>query len=269
MSDNKKKQREIEVLAALHDGNQNYEEGNFEAATKLYKKVLGLDPKNFKAGMSLAACFLGSGNSIRAKKVIQGLEKAYPKDAQIKNNLGCLLYSEQAFEKAEKYFRQATELDPSDMDYWSNVGICKMARKKEKDEGRGQELLNHALFASNLADPKSAAMSALKLLKKTGGADGAGGNTKKSAQETGKSGSEEALYILAYNCEKIGIAENLTVSVFIAYCYAFYEKNNKPDPEIEQYLQEQYGINSIDYQNPPRKNDIALMLAEVENAIKK
>ncbi len=100
------------------------ERGNKEAAIAAFEKVIELDSSQSEAYSYLAELYLATGKPEKAAEVEAKSKAVGAEDPNALYNLGASFWNSKEFEKAEAYFRRATELDPKFALAWKNLGYA-------------------------------------------------------------------------------------------------------------------------------------------------
>jgi Flp pilus assembly protein TadD len=83
-------------------------QGRYSEAIPFFSKALAIDPANMRTKNNLATAFLLNNEEVRA---LQLFENTLGKPAAY-NNIGYLYMTQGSWDKAEKAFRKALELNP-------------------------------------------------------------------------------------------------------------------------------------------------------------
>ncbi len=125
------------VAETFARGFESHQQGDLEAAKRLYLEVLTSDPDHADALHLLGNLDLRGGRLEDAERLVRKAISVNPKDAGYFNTLGQLLQSRDNPVEAESAFKQALELDPRFVAALSNLGALHQAR------GRLQQALEY------------------------------------------------------------------------------------------------------------------------------
>ncbi len=98
--------------------------------------ALAGNPKDLHALVQLGIIYGEAGELDKAQSFFEKAEKLSPQNAEIKNNLGNLLYLKGKYDQARKLYEKAGELDPADPYILVNLSNCylKMKRKEKAQQ---------------------------------------------------------------------------------------------------------------------------------------
>jgi predicted Zn finger-like uncharacterized protein len=91
-------------------------------AEEAYKKAISLDPERFEPYIALSRLLLAQGRNPEGVKVLEPVEKAAAGDAILANTLGVAYLGAGDAQKAETWFKSATQTDPKNVDARANLG---------------------------------------------------------------------------------------------------------------------------------------------------
>lgn len=122
-------QRVEEALKWYRNGVKEAEQGNYKRAISLFTRVLERLPAHADAQRNLAMAFMESGETDKARDHLILALKLNPQDAWSYVLLGNLHSKyEKDFERAEKWYRRAYELNPKDPTLLTNYGALMVHR---------------------------------------------------------------------------------------------------------------------------------------------
>lgn len=106
----------------LYQGNNALRAGDNETAIKSFNNSLRFNPANYAALKNIGVAYSATGDFIKAKT---NFDKAFAidsTDADLNNNIGALLDSQNKAEEAIRYFKLANEASPNNAVYLTNLG---------------------------------------------------------------------------------------------------------------------------------------------------
>lgn len=110
-----------------------YQQGQFENATKLCKKVTSTNPNYSEANNLLGAIALNSKDYSGALKAFSSAIKSNPNNSSYHNNLGIALRGLSRFKEAKKCYEKSIDLQPNYPDAYYNLGnILRDLKEEEK-----------------------------------------------------------------------------------------------------------------------------------------
>ena len=102
---------------------ENYSNGNVAQAQKLLEEVVSQNKKDFDALVFLGGIHLTSGNYAKAADYFQKVISIYNQHPTAHYNLGLSYQWLEEFEKAEKSYKNALDVDPQNIKSpWSQQG---------------------------------------------------------------------------------------------------------------------------------------------------
>jgi tetratricopeptide (TPR) repeat protein len=111
------------------------QEGKYESAAEIYKKLFDQDPDNTELGLDLASCYYTQGQYGKAINVYEAIEKSIGLDAEIVQQKQNIYLKLGKINDAIKEGDRLIEAAPTDLDHYLNQAeICLKANKKEKAE---------------------------------------------------------------------------------------------------------------------------------------
>jgi len=111
--------------------------GDAEAARRMFHKALELEPQNLAAFIGLGRHFDRQGQLDRASEYYVLATRHYPKDPVAFNDLGLCYARQQRYDDAVVMLSRAIELDPDRALYRNNIAMALVA------QGRNDEALAH------------------------------------------------------------------------------------------------------------------------------
>lgn len=111
------------INQALNAAIQQYQAGNVQSASQLYRQILQVDPDNADANHMLGVIAYQSGNNTLAEQLIRKAIQAKPSMVQAYNNLGAVLKELDKLEDAKKIYQKVTKLKPDYAEGYCNLGI--------------------------------------------------------------------------------------------------------------------------------------------------
>lgn len=114
-----------QVLAnQLNNGNSLMEQENYEAASKIYAKILEKQPKNSVALNNLGAALVRMGRTSDAKKILEYALEINPKDFNARINLGGVYQAEKDFKGALDNALETISISPNSAIAFNNLGCA-------------------------------------------------------------------------------------------------------------------------------------------------
>ncbi|RYD59302.1 MAG: tetratricopeptide repeat protein [Sphingobacteriales bacterium] len=125
----------------LKKGNNLYEKGNYQEATKAYQEAIAKDPKNV-TGMHNMGNALYQQKQYEAARKVMGATTQVAPDKNSKSaasyNIGNTYMQERKWEDAVKAYKQALRNNPQDPDAKYNLSYALAMMKKEGGGGGGK-----------------------------------------------------------------------------------------------------------------------------------
>ncbi len=112
---------QIEAEGQVREGKRFLSAGDFKQATDRFKQVLLTNPKSTSALTGLTEARFAAGDVAAAQRYSLQAMQVAPHDPRALNNAGVLMYNMGDFDRAEKSFRKAAELDPECLDIHVNL----------------------------------------------------------------------------------------------------------------------------------------------------
>ena len=103
---------------------QKLQNNNINEASKLYKKILEIYPKNFDSNFYLGTIFAQNNKLKEATELLEKAVEANPKVADVHNNLGLIYIRLGEKNKALKSLNTAIKLNPKYSEAFCNLGIA-------------------------------------------------------------------------------------------------------------------------------------------------
>lgn len=107
-------------------------QGNFNEATRLFKKILEIDPENESALLNIGYNFAITGKFEKANIYYDKAIELYPKSAIAWYNKGWSNHQNKDYENAIRYYKKAVELD-NELDYAYYNLACVFSLKNDAD----------------------------------------------------------------------------------------------------------------------------------------
>ena len=101
-----------ETLAALESAQSLSRQGRFPEAVELYRRALGLAPRNEAAELGLSEAYRSVHNYEEARSVLQAARREHPKSAAVLGALGSLEIEAESYDAAIDTLRSAVTLVP-------------------------------------------------------------------------------------------------------------------------------------------------------------
>lgn len=120
------------ALAHVKLGESYYEKGNVDEAIRLVSKGVSLGLNNPVFAKNLVAMYIDKGDYALARKSALGFVEQLPGDERFYIQLG-IIESKEAVEKAEFYFKKATEINPDNPFAWYQLGRFYLDHQKKPD----------------------------------------------------------------------------------------------------------------------------------------
>ena len=102
---------------------QNHQNNNYAEASKLYEKILKIDPKHFESNFYFGTLCAQNNNFKKASKLLNKAIEINPSIPDLHNNLGLIFRELGELEKASKSINRAIEINPSYAVAHSNLGL--------------------------------------------------------------------------------------------------------------------------------------------------
>jgi tetratricopeptide (TPR) repeat protein len=109
---------------------------DFEAAERLYRKVMRIDAGEPTAAFNLGNLLRGSGRKVEAEAAYRAAIKAEPRFAEAWYNLADLLDDQNQPDKAVACLERALEADPAYADALFNLGLLLQRMQRHTDAAR-------------------------------------------------------------------------------------------------------------------------------------
>lgn len=93
--------------------NQFYTQGKYREAMDYYKRILEVEPENYKALKELANCYFFEAVNDKAVKYYQKAVEVNPRDKHVLYNLGLIEEMNKNYHTAIDYYERALEIDPN------------------------------------------------------------------------------------------------------------------------------------------------------------
>ena len=97
--------------------------GELDRAALLFRRVLRLDPGDFRAHFGLARILSGQGRFAEAESIVRETIAAHPENSAGYEQLGEIFESRRDWAQAQTWFRKALEIEPH-----SEGAVCELAR---------------------------------------------------------------------------------------------------------------------------------------------
>ncbi len=97
-----------------------------------YYLALAHDPKDANAYLQLGIIYGEAGDLPKAQSYFEKAESLMADNAEIKNNIGNLLYLKGRYDEARKAYEKASRLDPSDPYILVNLSLCYLKLNKKE-----------------------------------------------------------------------------------------------------------------------------------------
>ena len=104
---------------------QNHKKNNLQAAEKLYKQILEIEPDHIESIFYLGSLSMQIGNFDRAKQLLNKTIQIDPSHAQAYNNLGAIAFQKlKKNQEAISYYEKAIQINPNFTQALNNLGIA-------------------------------------------------------------------------------------------------------------------------------------------------
>ena len=108
----------------ISQGNNAFEKGQFQTASKLYAEAIEYSPRDATALSNLGAALFNLGEIGKAKSVIQYALELAPNNFESLVNLGSILLKEHKYDEALKISLTAASINPDSALAHNNIGCC-------------------------------------------------------------------------------------------------------------------------------------------------
>jgi tetratricopeptide (TPR) repeat protein len=128
--------------ALLRQGNRKFENGDFKAAEKDYRKALELNKESVKGQFNLGTAVYQNNNYEEATKIYSNLaEKNADRDVKsnVFHNLGNSYLQSKEYEKSILAYKNALMSNPKNVDTKYNLEYAKMMLKKQQQQQQQQQ----------------------------------------------------------------------------------------------------------------------------------
>ena len=132
--------KEIDLDSLFKQASIYTENGNIEAAVKLYNKILKIDDKNKKAYFLLGYCYHLTNNFYEALKYYNQVLLIDNYDVDAYNNIGLVFQELKRFKEAEKIFKLSIKIDPSNAILYNNLSVVQKLFWKLDEATQNAEL---------------------------------------------------------------------------------------------------------------------------------
>ncbi len=126
----------------MRQGNRKYENGDFKAAEKDYRKALELNKESVKGQFNLGTAVYKNNNYEEATKIYNNLaEKNADRDVKsnVFHNLGNSYLQSKEYEKSILAYKNALMSNPKNVDTKYNLEYAKMMLKKQQQQQQQQK----------------------------------------------------------------------------------------------------------------------------------
>lgn len=114
-------------------GNCYFQMEQYEEAEEYYKKVLEKDPEDQEIMMLIGNTYTNRGESEKASEWYQKIDFEKISDSTVLYNIGSNFYSNQKYEDALKYYKRAIEIKPDFLDALYQLGLVHLTLGNYQD----------------------------------------------------------------------------------------------------------------------------------------
>lgn len=100
------------------------EKGDSALAVASFEKAIQLNPRDLSSYINLAWTHIKFKQWPEAERVCQSIEKINPAFAERYEILGTIAFEQGQFEETSRHLEKATQLEPGNERYWSNLGVA-------------------------------------------------------------------------------------------------------------------------------------------------
>ena len=115
--------KNLELKEIFITATTNHQEGNYEIAENLYKKILKTKPENINVMNNLATLYIQTGYAKMALNILQNLLKNEPNNLKANSSLGITYTHLFEYQKAIECHKKVIETEPKNADEYNNIGI--------------------------------------------------------------------------------------------------------------------------------------------------